>query len=452
MTRRIPAVLLAMGLWTAAASAQTRDWPNGEAGGSAPLGTPSEDQAGASTTPSSEGAPGGGQTSPQLTAPPVLDDQAGLGAPFGLAGRDSPSGPGLPPGRVWGGAEFLWWFTAAAHLPPLATSSPAGGNGIPGTTATTTVIGGDTRYGGGFNPGGRFYLGGWFDEGRQFGAFASVFCLAGNHASFNTSSNGSTVLGRPFLNAQTQEESAFILADANSTGSLSASATVGGLVGADVLLMEHLCCLSCSWMRVDALGGFRFLNLADQVNVSDNSMITGAGNTQGLPVGTVMQGQDNFKSHTSFYGLDFGLMGESLGDRFVFNWVAKLAVGTNHQVVDITGTTNVNEPGAAPMNFGQGFLAGPTNSGHYGRQIVSIAPEFDLRVGYRLTPSALVWVGYTFILWTGVARAPDQIDQMVNPSLLPLTGATTTGLQNTYSFQGNDFWIQGVAAGLFYRF
>jgi hypothetical protein len=432
MTRRIPAVVLALGLTSALAQAQSQplDWPDKANG-----------------TPASESRP----------AEPVATEATAVPQPaataFPLEAGPGPGDPGLPPGRFWVGADFLLWFLSSERLPPLLATAPAGRSG--NLNDPLTRVAGHSSYGGGVRPGGLFYLGGWIDQHRTFGIQASAFVLGGDSTSFSAASNGvNGLVTRPFFNDLTGLQDAYVVAGPNSSGGGLVSATSDQLVGVNVLLREHLCCLSCPWMRVDALGGYRFLHLADRLRIDDNFVITGAGNSLGLPVGTQVVGQDNFASSTSFHGVDVGLTGETFLDRFVVNWVGKIALGTNHQTLNINGNTTINQPGAVPAVYPAGFLATQTNAGSYGRQELSFSPEFDLKLSYRLTPQLLVSIGYTLIYWSAVFRAPSQLDSVVNPNFVPPpTGNLTGDVRPAFSsFSSNGVWLQGLNLGLQYRF
>ena len=46
-------------------------------------------------------------------------------------------------------------------------------------------------------------------------------------------------------------------------------------------------------------------------------------------------------------------------------------------------------------------------------------PELGVTLGYQLNPCWRATLGYTFIYWSRVARAGDQIDRDINPDLFP---------------------------------
>ena len=66
-----------------------------------------------------------------------------------------------------------------------------------------------------------------------------------------------------------------------------------------------------------------------------------------------------------------------------------------------------------------GFFAQPgTNIGHYSQDRFAVVPEMGVNVGYDITCWARVFVGYTFMYISDVARPGNQINPTVNPSQL----------------------------------
>ncbi len=68
-----------------------------------------------------------------------------------------------------------------------------------------------------------------------------------------------------------------------------------------------------------------------------------------------------------------------------------------------------------------------------------------------MTSRLRLTVGYTFLYWSQVARAGDQISTVINPSQFPpgqLSGAPAPQFKLALS----DFWAQGVNFGVDFRF
>jgi hypothetical protein len=96
-------------------------------------------------------------------------------------------------------------------------------------------------------------------------------------------------------------------------------------------------------------------------------------------------------------------------------------------------------------------LAQASNSGGHTLDQFAVIPEFGATVGWDITSRLRANVGYTFIYWTGLARPGEQIDTKVNLSQLSPGGLVGAAVPK---FPGltSDFWAQGLAFGLAYRF
>jgi hypothetical protein len=70
---------------------------------------------------------------------------------------------------------------------------------------------------------------------------------------------------------------------------------------------------------------------------------------------------------------------------------------------------------------------------------------------YDLTPCLQASVGYNFLYWSKVMRGGEQIDTDVNLTQQP-PGPTTGDLRPRYLAITNDFWAQGLTAGLEWTF
>ncbi len=357
--------------------------------------------------------------------------------------------------RAWVEADYLLWWMRGQSLPALVTTSPAGtpmaSAGILGTSGTSVLFG-DSSANTGARSGGRIEAGTWFGNGELFGVQADFFMLESKASGFAASSSGSPILARPFTDANTGLPAALRVAyPGELSGSIGADATTTGLMGTDLLFRSNLLCGGD--YRVDLLGGYRFLRFADRLEVDQESTSLSASNPNFVVPGTRINAADQFATKNVFNGFDFGLTGEYFRGPLSLTLTGNLAVGYNQQDVDINGLTTVNVPGTPPVMSTGGVLALSTNIGHHSRgSEISVIPEFDLKLGYQLSPQLRATLGYTIIYWDNVVRAADQVDRTINGNLLP--GSTTTvGPGNpAFEFHRDNIWIQGLVLGLEYRF
>jgi len=132
--------------------------------------------------------------------------------------------------------------------------------------------------------------------------------------------------------------------------------------------------------------------------------------------------------------------------------LSKLALGNTYQEVNISGFTTTTQGGVPTTDTG-GLLAQSTNIGQYSRNQFAVMPQLGANLGLQVTPRLRIIGGYTFLYWSRVARAGDQVDMDVNSRLLPndtrpLAGDTR---HPQFVFQNVDFWAQGISAGVDYR-
>ncbi len=364
----------------------------------------------------------------------------------------------------WTSAEYLLWFIRGTNLPPLLTTttgSPfATGAGTIGDPNTVILYGGNTITNGPFS-GGRFRLGYWFDDCRTCGLDAGFFFLAPRSTNFQYNSSGLPALYRPFyaLNPDPAAGIPASTAETLAAPGVSGTATVGtraDLWGAELNYRHNLCC-SGPW-RLDGLAGFRFLNLAESLTVTEQENIS-TGILKGPAVGV-----DSFKTQNQFYGGQLGFVCEYRLNRWVVDLRTTLAIGNTYQSVQVQGgghlvvnnvpTTVTGYLLTAPVTPGQGG-----NIGLYSRDRFGFVPEVGITLGYQVTDNLKLFVGYNFLYWANVVRPADQIDPGLNYNLVPTfkaAGSTSAGKLvrpgPIMPFASTNFWAQGVSFGLQYRF
>jgi hypothetical protein len=384
-------------------------------------------------------------------------DSTSLPPGLTLAPEGQFAGTGAGTGtRFWAEADTLLWWMKGPNLPPLVTTSPAGTPigqaGVLGSNGTTVLFGNstvneDARIGG------RVTAGWWFDkEDTTFGVEGSFFRLEGKAANFLASSNGNPILARPFIDAVSGGQSSQRVAfPGDLAGTVGVSDATSGLLGAGVLLRERLCC-GCNY-TLDILAGYRYLTFSDNLSISENLINTNPNNPNFIPQGANILVGDRFGAKNQLNALDVGLTGEFHRGPWEMMVRGKVAVGYNHQAVDISGGTEVLFAPAAPSANVGGLLAQTTNIGHHSRDEISVVPELDVQLGYRLTPSVTVSVGYSYLNWSNVVRGANQIDQVVNPNLIPPAVNPGTGPNRpAFAFQRTDLWAQGLSLGLAFRY
>jgi hypothetical protein len=347
----------------------------------------------------------------------------------------------------WASADFLFWWTKEMDVPPLATSSPlgtaqaqAGVLGQPGTA----IVFGNTGLQDQGRPGGRFTLGLWLDRNHCQSLDVTYLMLPRDTESASFSSNQFPILARPFFNVFNGAEDARRIA---FPGELQG--TLGIETSTELQSFEALYRLSINrWCneRTDLLLGYRFAELEDRIRISESTLALAA------PLaGTTFDLFDEFNTRNTFHGVEAGL--EMQCQNACWSWaaLAKVAVGTTDSRTNISGQTITTVPGAAPAVAQAGLLALPTNIGTFDQSETGALWEFGLTLRRQLNCGFTANLGYTCLIWTGVARAGEQIDLGINTTQVP-PGVLIGAARPAFDFDMTNYWAQGLRVGLEYSY
>lgn len=355
----------------------------------------------------------------------------------------------LPLWRVRG--EYLYWWSNGNSLPPLVTTSPANtprtDAGVLGTSGVDVLVGGET-IDTGARSGGRVTISHWLEDADETVIEFSGFYVADDYQSgdYVRESQGLPILSRPFLNAQSGDEDAELVAFPNVIAGRVTIDSYSEVYSGGIALRQNIGYGPRG--RIDFLGGYRYLKLRETLSIRENLVSIDQGGV--IPLGTTTDLIDRFQTGNDFHGADFGLSAEFFGPSFSVEMLAKVAIGGTFQKAVISGDTTVVVPGNPPIVTPGGLLALPTNIDSYTQGSFGVVPEFGLNLTYSLSPDFSLLCGYTLIVFSDVLRSGGAIDRVVNPSQIggdPLVGAP----RPTFNFDSSNFVLQGVSAGLEYR-
>jgi hypothetical protein len=409
----------------------------------------------------------------------------------------------------------MWW-TQASRLPPLVTAGPggAGPGGVLGRPDTSVLFGGNVD--GEQRSGGRIWGGLWLDSKQTVGLEAGYLFLGQRSFGFGVASSGGTVLAIPYRDAATGGPNSVLLAGSQTivtsqsltltglvpgggvsttTTSLTARGSVAAafanrLQGAEANLLWDLTPPGGRGFQFIVLGGFRYLDFHEQLDLNGSSAQSGTALTlseigpehivsptiAGNFVST-MSLSDHFDTRNQFYGGQIGCQAKLPLGRMFFDITGKLALGSSREDVTISGarvenfngTTMLAVPGPnippQTIQFQQvlpgGVFAQPTNIGHYSQNTFAVVPEVSLSVGYQITNWLRASIGYSFLYWSNVARVGSSIDRTINPAavaapsfpVLQAAGSSSaTLLRPSFTFHDTDFWAQGLAFTLVFTY
>lgn len=374
----------------------------------------------------------------------------------GLAGaQPEPAGPNGGP--TWVSAEYLLWFFDQPRPQPLVTTSPASSFGILGQPGTVALIGGTDGGERSFN-GARIRAGHWFTGMCAWEA--SAFMLGQESLTKTVSSNaaGTPVLARPIFNVLANQEDVHLVAFPGAfAGSVTASLSTR-LWGGEANLIYNP--YHSTGNFPEWIVGFRFVEMHDQLDISDNTTILarGSSNFGGVAVFAPngLNTTDHFGTRSQFYGGQVGVRSRfEFLDCLYLSLEGKLAIGDTHQVVNLNGNTTLVPPAGASRTISSGLQALSTNIGRVTRDDLSFLPEANISFGCWITPCVRVFTGFNAIYWSDVARAGDQVTHQVNVTLDPRSnvfgrqaGAQAPG----FVIKDRDFWTYGLTTGLALEF
>jgi hypothetical protein len=343
------------------------------------------------------------------------------------------------PGGLYGGFDVLYWWLKKGTVPPLVThgdpnDTPTGALGQPGTT----LLFGDTAFGSNTFGGVRFTVGYWLGGDAQVGLESTTLYLEQRRSFFSASSTGDTGTGTlaiPFFNNDAGFEDANVVGlEGTQSGAINIRLTQR-LWGTEANV--RFAGLGSGNLHISGLAGFRYLDLEESLDLETFSAA--------LPVSTGITTAlaESFATRNHFYGGQIGAEAEYVCGSLCVTALAKVALGDNHEELNINGTTVNVDPFAGTVVAPGGVFSGPSNIGNHNKDRFAVVPEFGVALGYRLSDNLCATVGYTFLYVSDVLRPGSQIDRLVN---------FQTNNHPVVLFHQSDFWAQGFTAGLQYRF
>ncbi|MEO8499069.1 MAG: BBP7 family outer membrane beta-barrel protein, partial [Planctomycetota bacterium] len=171
-----------------------------------------------------------------------------------------------------------------------------------------------------------------------------------------------------------------------------------------------------------------------------NSFSTAIG-VPGIDAGTTFTSNDRFFARNQFHAAQIGLAATYANCNWHVDLLAKIGFGNMHEVVTINGQTTIVTPAPGPTtNTTPGPLAGTANSGTHADDKFAVSPELGVNCRYSVTECLDLSFGYSFIYWSSVAQAGNQIDSMLNDP------------PSAFSLNSGSYWAHGLNAGATLRF
>jgi hypothetical protein len=354
-----------------------------------------------------------------------------------------------------------WWISNPSVAPLVTTGNPLdpfpGALGQPGTQV---LFGGRAPDLGGAS--GLRLTADFFPRGEERGGIEiSGFVLEQSKARFNAGSDGAgnpplyLPLYRPDLGREGAFaiSSPFILNPLAQTGVQLGNISVANtsqLWGAEANLIRNL--RRDPNLAIDVMIGFRYLDLTERLRLDGIGLVD-------TDTGVQSRFNDSFDVRNQFYGGQIGARFEYRMQRLSLEGVAKVALGGNQDVSNISGYFSQTGAvlGTRQGVFPGGIYTQASNIGRLENDLFAVVPQFQLKLGYDVTPWLRATLGYDFLYWSRVARAVSQLDHSVNitqstpldPSgagVLVGPAAPARGISNS------DLTAHGLNVGLEFRY
>jgi len=375
------------------------------------------------------------------------------------------------------GSSQLSWIRPQNLPGPLATTgSPQdlspGALGQPGTA----VLFGDKINFQTFS-GIQMKAGLFLDPENHFSVDGAGFYLFPSHVRFQANSDaaGNPIIGRPIFNVGTNPAAPGIVPrEFVEDDSFPASIFMGvpfpalfsggiaidaksELYGFEVNGAYHS--YTMGRLHAEALGGFRFLHLDENLLIQDHltALLPGVLTFLGTPIpaGDQITDFDSFQTTNSFYGLQLGGRLTWEEDWFSVGVFGKVALGETQQKVIINGATSLIDPFLGTQTAVGGMLALPSNIGNRSRTVFGVVPEGGLNLKADVTRWLRLTAGYSFLYWSEVVRAGAQIDRLVNIGQIPSDnnfGLTTGPARPLFRFNEEAFWVNSFNFGVEFHY
>lgn len=354
-----------------------------------------------------------------------------------------------PPGKCWISAEYLYWTAKGMSVPPLITTSPAGtpqaASGVLGQPGTGLLFPSSGKTNDDWRSGFRLRAGTWLDQCQRFGIEGDFFFLGKSNDQF-TAGGPPALVSRPFVNVLTGLNDSELVSYPGVLAGTVDARTSSDFIGGGFNFIQNLCCDPCG--RLDALYGFRYLNLRDEVVINENLTALPGSN---VPAGTRFLIQDRFRTSNNFYGGNVGLNYERRFGHCFLGVRGSVALGVTHSVTEISGQTTIISPTGVAQTYPGGLLTQGSNIGRYSSNSFAVVPEVGVRLGCQVTERLRAYVGYNFLYWSNVNRAGDQIDLGVNTNQIAPASGLAIPARPAYQPQKTDYWVQGISFGVEFR-
>lgn len=358
---------------------------------------------------------------------------------------------GSPYGQVNASVEYLLWFNKnIPALPPLVTTSDLG----PHNGEADLVGGTGASLDFGLFSGGRINLTYAAGENQCCGLEGSFLFIAQKSLRFRD--DATALLGRRLFNTQTGQEDSFLLGFPGlATGDINVTSS-SQTWGLEVNYFRNIINDPIvEQVRVDLLFGLRYFDVSEDLSII--SATNYGRDLRFFPdfqsfAGNRIVANDLFGTSNQFFGAQVGAATKYSGQFGTVDIRTKLAIGTNHETINIRGGQLRTFANGTTLGFPGGVLAQRSNIGRFTREQFTVLPEFSANWLVPLTRCVDLSFGYTFIFLSRAIRPGDQIDRSVDVSQIPnfrvVPPAPIDATRPGVPFLQSTYYAHGISAGI----
>jgi hypothetical protein len=428
----------------------------GLAFGQAPQGRAVDPPASVAPTPLVPGqaGPSSGQL-PLAPLPPGVSPNAmppgpdgyGPNGLFNSAGQQPDCGYYLE--RLWFNIDYiLWHMRSEPSAWPLAVQGTVANGVNPFAPGSVTLFGG-TPVDWDLSNGARIEFGGWLPGSTKIGIDVTGTITEAKTLTRSAASGplGIPVLGAPFINELTGTIDSLFASTPGIPGAIAASAKTQ-LWSTDVDVVGNV--YRAQYFTANVIAGFSYFSLQEGMSLQ----LASTGNPSGFFLGAVNASPtsllDQFNTRNNLYGGNIGAQFEYRYRRFTLDLEDRLVMGVVNQFLDVNGYSQ-----AGGMRVPGGLFTQTTNIGQRSTDEFGVVPQLHAELGYQATKWLRVNCGIDFLYASSMLRPGNQIDNVVNPTIMPFNPAFGTvggTARPAQLFVVSDFYALGVSFGMQVRY
>jgi hypothetical protein len=412
--------------------------------------------AGAVASPSVPATPNASAVLEPGVLPPRFYSEPGV-IPPGYSGPGllnsnwSPSGFYLE--RVWGGFEYLLWkFRNGPTHWPLAVQGTIPG-GVDFTLPGAVILTGGEEFNWDFSNGGRYTVGFWLPGSTRIGieSVGTILEAKPLDAGFDAGNLSIPVLGIPFINELTANIDSLFAAFPGGGGSGGGQLRVRSMTQFYTVELNMLANLyRALYFHANLVAGVKHGSLQESTSILINSPSNPNGFFLGSANTSPIRMEDRFSTRNYFYGGQIGLQLQYRWRSLTLDYDNRIAMGVTRRILNVEGSTRA---GAATAPGG--LFASLSNIGSRADNEFGVIPQIRGAIGWQALQWLRLTCGIDFVYMNSVIRPGDQIDPVVNPTLVPLRpefGAAAGTARPAQRFVTTDAWATGVSFGLHVRY